>query len=87
MRSAIVPRVLGGLTAMYGAYTLARPQSLVRAAGLQSPEEPESVACDLGDAVGFGLAVPPRTKGKVIAVAIGWGMLCASAFPAAGRTR
>ncbi|MGZ4671838.1 MAG: hypothetical protein ACXV8K_04150 [Ilumatobacteraceae bacterium] len=124
MRSAIVPRVLGGLTAMYGAYTLARPQSLIRAAGLQPLDEPESplnrkvalgigardlasgaamvlasprrplqmaiaarVACDLGDAVGFGLAVPPRSKGKVIAVAIGWGVLCASAFPAAGRTR
>ncbi len=124
MRSAIVPRVLGGLTAAYGAYTLARPQSLVRAAGLQPPEEPGSplvgnvaraigardlasgaamvlaspgrhlqlaiaarVACDLGDAVGFGLAVPPRSKVKVIAVAIGWGALCASSFPAAGRTR
>ena len=124
MRSALVPRVLGGLTAAYGAYTLARPTSLARATGLQPPDEPASprvrnvaraigardlasgaamvlasagcplqvatavrVACDLGDAVGFGLAVPPRFKGRVVAIAIGWGALCASAFPAAGHAR
>jgi hypothetical protein len=122
MQSALAPRVLGGLTAAYGAYTLMRPQSLVRAVGLQRVEGPESpfvgnvaraigardlvsgaamvlaspgrplqlaigarVACDLGDAIGFGLAAPPRSKLKVVAVAIGWGVLCASVLPAARR--
>ena len=122
MRSAIAPRVLGGLTAAYGVYTLMRPQSLVRAAGLQPIDQPESpllhnvargigardlvsgaamvlaspgrplrlalasrVACDLGDAVGFGLAAPPRSRIKVVAVAIGWSVLCASTLPAARR--
>jgi hypothetical protein len=124
MHSALAPRVLGCLTAAYGAYTLMRPQSLVRAAGLQQVDRPESpfvgtvaraigardlvsgtamvlaspgrplqlalaarVACDLGDAIGFGLAAPPRSKLKVMAVAIGWGVLCASVLPAARRTQ
>jgi hypothetical protein len=122
MPSALAPRLLGGLTAAYGAYTLVRPQSLVRAVGLQRVDQPESafvgkvaraigardlvsgaamvlaspgrplqlalaarVVCDLGDAIGFGLAAPPRSKIKVVAIAIGWGALCASVLPTAGR--
>jgi hypothetical protein len=122
MRSTLVPRVLGALTAAYGAYTLARPHSLARLAGLSTPERPASratrnlgvaigardlvsgaammlapqgpalraalavrVACDAGDAIGFGVAVPPSSRAKVIAVAAGWGVICAAAFPATGR--
>lgn len=40
------------------------------------------VVCVLGDAVRFGLAVPPRFRAKVIGVAVGGGVLCASAFAA-----
>jgi hypothetical protein len=124
MRSAMFPRILGALTAAYGAYTLMRPHSLVRAAGLEPGDRPISqsgrrlgrgigardlvsgvsmllapqgaplraavtgrVACDLADTIGFGLAVPRRYRTKVIAVAGGWGLLCAASFPAAGRTR
>ena len=43
------------------------------------------VACDAGDAIGFGVAVPPSSRAKVIAVAAGWGLICAAAFPATGR--
>jgi hypothetical protein len=43
------------------------------------------VACDAGDAIGFGVAVPRSSRAKVIAVAAGWGLICASAFPATGR--
>ena len=122
MRSAAVPRVLGALTAVYGGYTLARPHSLARAAGLLTPGRPASsttrnlgwaigardlvsgaamtfappgvalrtalavrVACDVGDAIGFGVAVPASSRAKVIAVAAGWGLICAAAFPATGR--
>ena len=42
------------------------------------------VACDAGDAIGFGVAVPPSSRAKVIAVAAGWGLICAAGFPAAG---
>ena len=124
MRSALAPRVLGGVTAAYGAFTLMRPQSLVRAAGLQPVDLPESsfvgnvaraigardlvsgiamvlappgrplqlalaarVASDLGDAIGFGLAAPPRSKFKVVAIAIGWGVLCASTLRTARHTQ
>ena len=45
------------------------------------------VACDLGDTIGFGLVVPSRFRFKVVAVTAGWGLLCAAAFPAAGRAR
>ena len=124
MRSALFPRILGGLTAAYGIYTLARPQSLARLAGV-GPGDPRSarnarnigraigardlvsgvsmvlaapggplraavsarVACDLGDAVGFGLWASPRSRAKVISVATGWGLLCAASYSAAGRTR
>ena len=109
---------------MYGAYTLIRPQSLTRAAGLEPRNGPAArgarlvataigardlvsgismmlvptgpplraavaarVACDLGDAVGFGVAVPPRFRLKVISIAGGWGALCATALRAAGPTR
>ena len=122
MRSVLVPRALGALTAAYGAYTLARPNSLARVAGLVTPDRPASsttrnlgwaigardlasgaamllapggtalrtalavrVACDAGDAIGFGLAVPRSSRAKVISVAAGWGLICASAFPATGR--
>jgi hypothetical protein len=124
MRSVLFPRVLGVLTAGYGAFTLARPQSLARVAGLVTPDRPAShgtrnlgraigardllsgaalilappgtalraalavrVACDAGDAFGFGVAVPPSSRAKVIAIAAGWGLICMSAFPAAGRPR
>ena len=120
MRSTLVPRTLGALTAAYGAYTLLRPHSLARAAGLLAPDRPPSpamrnlgwaigardlisggamiltppggplraalaarVACDLGDAIGFGVSVPRSSRAKVIAVAAGWGLACAAAFPAA----
>ena len=43
------------------------------------------VACDAGDAIGFGVAVPPSSRPKVIAVAAGWGLICAAAFPTTGR--
>jgi hypothetical protein len=43
------------------------------------------VACDAGDAIGFGVAVSRSSRVKVIAVAAGWGLICASAFPATGR--
>ena len=116
MRSTAVPRALGALTAAYGAYTLARPDSLARLAGLVTSDRPASratrnlgwaigardllsgaammlaptgaalrtalavrVACDAGDAIGFGLAVPPSSRPKVIAVAAGWGLVCAVA--------
>ena len=122
MRSTLVPRALGALTAAYGAYTLARPHSLARLAGLLTPDRPASratrnlgwaigardlvsgtammlappgpalraalavrVACDAGDAIGFGVSVPRSSRAKVIAVAAGWGTVCASAFPATGR--
>jgi hypothetical protein len=122
MRSAPIPRLLGALTAAYGAYTLARPHSLARAAGLVTPDRPPSratrnlgwaigardlvsgaammlaprgsalqaalavrVACDAGDAIGFGVAVPQQSRAKVIAVATGWGLICAAAFPTTGQ--
>jgi hypothetical protein len=122
MRSPRIPRILGTLTAAYGAYTLARPHSLARVAGLVSADRPASrhtrnlgwaigardvvsgaammlappgtelrtalavrVACDAGDAVGFGVSVPASSRVKVIAVAAGWGLICAAAFPATGR--
>ena len=120
MRSAMLPRVLGALTAAYGAYTLVRPQSLARAAGLlqDRPASPATrnlgwaigardlvsgasmvlappgaplraavvarVACDAGDAIGFGLAVPRSSRVKVIAVAAGWGLICAAALRGTG---
>ena len=122
MRSTLVPRALGALTAAYGAYTLVRPHSLSRAAGLLTPDRPASratrnlgraigardlvsgaammlappgpalraafafrVASDAGDAIGFGVLVPRSSRAKVIAVASGWGLICASAFPPTGR--
>lgn len=124
MRSATFPRIIGGLTTAYGLYTLARPHSLARAAGVEPGDRDAlrhhrnlgwaiggrdlvsgaamvlatpgkslraaitaRVACDLGDAVGFGLWASPRSRAKVIAVATGWGLLCAAAFAAAGPTR
>ena len=121
MRSTLVPRALGALTAAYGAYTVVRPQSLARTAGLLTQDRPASratrnlgwgigtrdlisggammpappgaplraaldarVACDAGDAIGFGVSVPPSSRAKVIAVAAGWGLICAAAFPATG---
>lgn len=123
MRSAMFPRILGGLTAAYGVYTLVRPQSLARVAGvvpgnpraarnarsigwaiggrdlvsgvsmmLAAPGVPlraavaARVACDFGDAVGFGLWASPRARVKVISVAAGWGLLCAASYSAAGGT-
>jgi hypothetical protein len=122
MRSALIPRVLGALTAAYGGYTLARPHSLARVAGLVTPDRPASratrnlglaigardvasgaamilapagtalrtalavrVAFDVGDAIGFGVSVPASSRTKVIAVAAGWGLICASAFSATGN--
>lgn len=52
MRSTLVPRALGALTAAHGAFTLVRK--------------------------------PPSSRAKVIAVAAGWGLICAAGFPAAG---
>ena len=122
MRPALFPRILGGLTAAYGAYTFARPHSLMRAVGLEPGDLPvwrqrqglgraigardlvsgasmmmtpagpamqaaivARVACDLGDTIGFGLVVPRRFRLKVVAVTAGWGLICAAAYPAAGR--
>ena len=45
------------------------------------------VACDVGDVIGLGGAVPPSHRAKVIAAAGGWGLLCAASYPAAGRPR
>ena len=123
MRSALIPRVLGALTAAYGAYTLARPHSLARVAGLVTPDRPAPRATrNLGWAIGArdlvsgaaddaaprqvrrcgprspsGWRAMPATRSasasrcrassraKVIAVAAGWGLICAAAFPATGR--
>ena len=53
MRSALVPRALGAVTAAYGVYTLARPHSLARVAGMLTPERPASTATrNLGWAIG-----------------------------------
>jgi hypothetical protein len=38
MATPVFPRVLGVLTLAYGAYTFVRPESLLRAAGLQPPD-------------------------------------------------
>lgn len=43
------------------------------------------VACDASDVVGFGVGVPAGSKAKVVAVAAGWGLLCATSLRAAGR--
>jgi hypothetical protein len=40
VRQTLIPRALGFATLAYGVYTLARPQSLVRAAGLEEPDAP-----------------------------------------------
>jgi hypothetical protein len=113
-------RVLGALTAGYGAYTLARPQSLLRASGLEQKGAPSSsglalarligardvlsglamvtapagpllraaiwarVASDGSDVVGFGSTVPETHRTKVLAVASGWGLLCAATLRKAG---
>jgi hypothetical protein len=111
------PRVLGALTLAYGGYTLWRPASLLRAAGLQPRGGPTSrsgptlarvigardvlsglamlsappgpllraavtarVACDASDVVGFGTTVPASHRAKVVAVAGGWGLLCAASL-------
>jgi hypothetical protein len=120
MSTSSYPRTLGALTAAYGAYTLLRPQSLLRAAGLERTTEPSRsgrtlarvigardvlsglamvaappgpllraavlarVASDSADVVGFGTAVPDSHRAKVVAVAGGWGLLCASALLKAG---
>jgi hypothetical protein len=118
------PRALGWLTLGYGAYTLARPQSLIHAAGLESRPGPVSrrgrllgmaigardlvsglamvaavpgtplrvavaarVACDAGDVIGLGGAVPPRYRTKVVAAAGGWGLLCAASLPGTAPRR
>jgi len=121
MSTSSYPRVLGALTAAYGAYTLVRPQSLLRASGLERTPEPSRsgralarvigmrdvlsgvamvaappgpllraavlarVASDGADVVGFGTAVPDSHRSKVAVVAGGWGLLCASTLPKAGR--
>lgn len=114
------PRTLGLLTFCYGAYTAARPGSLIHASELESRAAPPSrtgralgilvgardvisgaammltppgrarqtavaarVACDLTDVVAFGLAVPSTARAKVMSVAAGWGLLCATSYPAA----
>lgn len=43
------------------------------------------VALDLSDVLAFGATVPPRTRLKVVAVAGGWGLLCATSWRAAGQ--
>ena len=35
--------------------------------------------------IGFGVSVPASSRVKVIAVAAGWGLIFAAAFPATGR--
>ena len=124
MQSRAYPRILGWLTLGYGAYTLARPSSLVHAAGLEPRRSPVSrqgralgrviggrdllsglamvlapagtplraavavrVLADTVDVVGFGTSVPQQYRARVIAVAAGWGVLCATSLPAAGRQR
>jgi hypothetical protein len=73
-----LPRALGLLTLGYGAYTLARPWSLVRVAGLDdSHAEPSRPALTLGRVVGMrdllsGLAMvlaPPGTPLRAAVVA------------------
>jgi hypothetical protein len=124
MRSAVLPRILGGLTAAYGIYTVMHPQSLARAAGVVPSDSRGArnarnigwavggrdiasgmsmllaprgaplrtavsarVACDFGDAVGLGLWASPRSRAKVISVAVGWGVLCAASYFPAGPSR
>jgi hypothetical protein len=121
MTTSSYPRVLGALTAAYGVYTAVRPQSLLRASGLEKTADPSRsgralarvigvrdvlsgmamvaappgpllraavlarVASDGADVVGFGSAVPDSHRAKVTAVAGGWGLLCASSLPKAGK--
>ncbi|MCE1178345.1 MAG: hypothetical protein LWW86_04860 [Micrococcales bacterium] len=111
--SNLAPRLMGILTLAYGAYSVARPDSMLRTAGLSQGATPTAIAraigvrdvlsggammaappgpalraavtarvlCDAADTVGFGLACPPRTRGKVMAIAAGWGALCAATLP------
>ncbi|MBK7721990.1 MAG: hypothetical protein IPI32_07150 [Austwickia sp.] len=97
----VLTQGFGLFTLVYGGYTLARPESLLRAAGLPGPRSVAQaigvrdllsgsalvaappgaalqaalcarVACDVGDMIGFGLACPPRTKLKAVAIAGTW---------------
>lgn len=52
MKLSVVPRALGVLTASYGGYTLVRPQSLTRAAGLTGGDLPTDSALALGRVIG-----------------------------------
>ena len=67
MRAQLLPRVLGLLTLGYGAYTAARPESLVRAAGLTD----ESPSCPSGRVLGtvIGDAVAPVAAQQHVAPA------------------
>lgn len=63
------------------AMVLARPGGPLQSAVIAR------VACDLSDVIGFGLAVRPEARPKVVAIAGGWGALCATALPAAKGRR
>lgn len=45
------------------------------------------VACDAADVVALGASAPPGSRAKVVAVAAGWGLVCATSWPAADARR
>ena len=65
MRAQLLPRVLGLLTLGYGAYTAARPESLIRAAGLT--DEPSN--CRSGRVLGTVIGVRDLLSGIAMLVA------------------
>jgi hypothetical protein len=75
-KTAVFPRVLGALTLAYGAYTLARPQSLVRAAGLErTPDTVTRTGLTLGRVIGArdvlsGLAMTLASPGAPLRSAV-----------------
>jgi hypothetical protein len=79
---ATYPRALGLLTAAYGVYTLARPQSLVRAAGLETHAGPASPSGQtLGRVIGArdtlsGLAMVAARPGGPLRAAVAARVAC-----------
>lgn len=76
MNRTLYPRALGALTAAYGLYTLARPQSLIRATELTEKLGPASKrGRRLGQVVGVrdtlvGLAMITAPQGKPLQSAV-----------------
>lgn len=72
--------LIGARDALSGlAMVVAKPGPGLRAAIIAR------VVCDALDVVGFGVGSPKSAKPKVMAVAAGWGAICATALPAATK--